>query len=352
MTTAPNASGVSSSGERSPAPGQAGATGNWLKAWAGPGLVLLVLAALPFVLPALGLGYYVGFVRRLMIVTIAAMSLNFLIGWGGMVALGHAGFVGVGAYTVAALADSGVVSAWGMWLAALAVTAVVAAAIGAMSLRTQGVYFIMITLAFAQMLYYAIVSLRRYGGEDGYNLYVAPALGWGVSATGGNTLYWVVLITAVATFGLLARVAKARFGRALEGIRDNETRMKALGYPVYRIKLVAFIGAAAIAGLSGALLAMQDGFVSPSTMHWTQSALLIVMVTVGGIGHRWGAPLGVVVWLVLEELFRRVTEYWHWPLGVLLIVIVFVAPRGVATLKFSQGLGVLGALRRFRRAAP
>jgi branched-chain amino acid transport system permease protein len=267
-----------------------------------------------------------------MIVAIAAMSLNFLIGWVGLVALGHAGFVGLGAYTVVALVDGGNTSVWSLLLAATAVAGMASVAIGAVALRTQGVYFIMITLAFAQMLYYAVVSLRRYGGDDGYTLLGPAELGLGLPSASGHTLYWLVLAAAALTFGLLTRVTGSRFGAAMEGIRDNETRMQALGYPVYRLKLAAFGGAGAVAGLSGALFALQDSFVSPSTMHWTQSALLIVMVVVGGVGRRWGAPIGVAVWLVLEELSRQVTDYWHWPLGLLLIAVVFGAPKGVAAL--------------------
>ena len=301
-----------------------------------PWLVLALLASLPFVLPVLGLGYYVGFVRRLMIVALAAMSLSFLIGGGGMVVLGHAAFVGVGAYTVVALADGGVASAWVMLPAAIVVAGLVATLIGAVSLRTKGVYFIMITLAFAQMLYYAVVSLRRYGGDDGYTLPMPATLGQGLTTASGDALYALVLVAAAAVYALMARLPQARFGAALAGIRDNETRMQALGYPVYRLKLVAFAGAGAIAGLSGALLALQDGFVSPSMLHWTQSALLIVMVVVGGVGHRWGAPVGVALWLTLQELMRQVTDYWHWPLGLLLVAVVFLAPRGLAALRLGR----------------
>ncbi len=305
-----------------------------------PWLVLALLAALPLLAPLLGLGYYVGFVQRLMVVMLAALSLNFLIGHGGMVALGHAGFVGTGAYVLVALADAGVQSAWLLWGGALLGAGLVAALTGAVALRTRGVYFIMITLAFAQMLYYVAVSIRRYGGDDGYSLLARPELGLGLGAATGNALYWVVLAVGALAFALFSRLTGARFGKAMNGIRDNETRMHALGYPVYALKLCAFAGAGALAGLSGALLVTQNAFASPTIMHWTQSATLIVMVVVGGIGRRWGAVVGVAVWLGLEELFKQITEYWHWPLGLLLIVVVFFAPQGIA------------ALLERRRAAP
>ncbi len=297
-----------------------------------PWVLLGLLAAFPLLAPAFGLDYWLGFVRRLLIVTIAAASLNFLLGYGGMAALGHAGFIGVGAYTVVALVDAGVGSAWLAWGAALAVSALAAAAIGALSLRTRGVYFLMITLAFAQMLYYLAVSLSTYGGDDGYGLYTPLALGAGVDTGDEAVFFWVVLAIAAAVFALFSRVAASRYGHALMGIRDNETRMGALGYPVFRLKLAAFAGAGALAGLAGALLASHNAFVSPSLMHWTESATLLVMVVLGGLGRRWGAPLGVAVWLVLAELLKLHTEYWHGPLGLLLIAVVFLAPRGLAGL--------------------
>jgi len=295
-----------------------------------PWLLILMLAAFPLFAPQLGLAYYVGFVRRLLIIMIAAQSLNFLIGTGGMVALGHAGFMGAGAYVLIALSDAGVDSAWLLWLSALIGSGLVAALIGAVALRTQGVYFIMITLAFAQMLYYVAVSLRRYGGDDGYTMLSRPLLGTGLGVAEGNTLYWWVLIVVVMVFVLLSRVSNSRYGKALTGIRHNETRMHALGYPVYALKLCAFSATGALAGLSGALLVTHNAFVSPSMMHWSQSATMIVMLVIGGIGRRWGALVGVLVWMGMEEIFRQWTEYWHWPLGALLIGIVIYAPEGIS----------------------
>lgn len=292
-------------------------------------VLVLLLGAFPWVAPALGLDYYVDFVRRILIVSIAALSLNFLIGRAGLVALGHAGFVGVGAYAVVAMVEGGFSNAWGIWLVAFVAGLVIAALIGLVAVRTQGVYFIMITLAFAQMLYYLVVSLRMWGGDDGYTMY-SPLLLWeGVDAA-GNWLFSLVLLAFAAIFLVISRVERSYFGRALEGIRDNETRMQAMGYPTVRLKLLAFALAGGIAALSGALLATQNLFVSPSLMQWNQSALLIVMVIVGGIGLRWGAPLGVAVWLLLEEVLKQHTDYWHAPMGVLLIAVVFLAPKGLA----------------------
>jgi branched-chain amino acid transport system permease protein len=297
--------------------------------------LLALLAAVPFLAPLWGLEYYMAFAMRLLITMLIASSLNLLMGYGGMVALGHAGFVGVGAYAMVALLEAGVQSAWVLWAGAALSAALVALLIGAISLRTRGVYFIMITLAFAQMLYYVAVSLRRYGGDDGYNLAERPALGWGLDAGDDRVLYLVVLGLCALIFALMQRVTDSRFGKVLVGVRDNEGRMRALGYPTYLLQLQAFALTAAVAGLGGALLLTQNAFVSPSSMHWSQSAVLIVMVVLGGLGHRFGGVVGAAVWLLLEENLRQSTEYWHWPLGLLLIGIILFAPQGLCRFRLA-----------------
>jgi branched-chain amino acid transport system permease protein len=249
---------------------------------------------------------------------------------------------------VVVLSDAGWGSAWIMWAAAMGFAAFAALLFGAVSLRTKGVYFIMITLAFAQMLYYVFVSLRSYGGDDGYTLMMRPALGLGLNSADESTLYWVVLALVAAVLWWMDRATKSRFGVALAGIRDNETRMRALGYPVYALQLTAFVLAGAIAGLAGALLATGNSFVSPSMMHWTQSATLIVMVVIGGLGRRWGGPLGAAVWLVLEEVLKLNTHYWHMPLGLLLIATALYAPQGLAAW---GGLRQLRQLRQLREGS-
>ncbi|AWI80831.1 branched-chain amino acid ABC transporter permease [Parazoarcus communis] len=299
------------------------------------GSLFLALVSLPVIATAFGLEYYIGFAMRMLIVMLIASSLNFLMGCGGLVALGHASFVGMGAYALVALMEAGVESTWLLWLGAMAVAALAALAVGALSLRTSGVYFIMITLAFAQMLYYLAVSLRVYGGDDGYNLTVSPSLGFGLDIDDDRILYWVVLLTCTVVFAFLYQLVGTRFGQAMIGIRDNEGRMRALGYPSYLLKLQAFVLTAAIAGLGGAMMVTQNGFISPSSMHWSQSAILIVMVVLGGLGHRWGGVAGAAVWVSLEEVLRQLTEFWHWPLGALLIAIILYAPDGLSPL-FSR----------------
>lgn len=314
-------------------------------------LAVLALAVLPLVAAQLSLGYYQSFMTRLLVTMLLASSLNLLMGYGGLVALGHAGFAGVGAYTLVALMQAGVQSAWVLWGAALLMAGAVAFLIGLVVLRTRGVYFIMSTLAFAQMLYYVAVSLRAFGGDDGHNLTSRPVFGFGFDATHEHALYGVVLAVCVLVFGLMVRVTESRFGKALAGIRDNEARMRALGYPVYAIKLQAFVLTGAIAGLCGAMALTHEGFVTPLGMHWSQSAILIVMVVLGSLGHPLGGIVGALVWTVLQEVLRQYTEYWQWPLGALLIAIILFAPRGLCRLGLGTRPAALLPALRSRRIA-
>ena len=303
-----------------------------------PWVALALAAALPLLAGTFDLAYYVGFVRRLMIYSIAAASLNLILGFGGMASLGHAAFFGLGAYATGIAMHHGLASAWLAWPLAMAVSALLALVIGAISLRTRGVYFIMITLAFAQMVYYVAVGLKSYGGEDGLTLPARSTLGLGLDLADEVTLYYVVLATLVAVLWAFNRAVDARFGRVLLGIRENEARMEALGFPTYRYRLAGFVLAGAVAGLAGALLANHNLFVSPATLHWTQSATLVVMVLVGGVGYRYGGPLGAVALLTLEEFLARATDYWHLPLGCILLALVFLAPRGIASAADAEGL--------------
>jgi branched-chain amino acid transport system permease protein len=297
-----------------------------------PWVLLAVAVALPWIAGALDQSYYVGFVRRVMIFAIAAASLNFIMGIGGMVSLGHAAYFGLGAYAVAIAMTHGVTSAWIAWPLAVATAAGMALVIGAISLRTRGVYFIMITLAFAQMIYYLAVGLKQYGGEDGLSLPQRSSVGGGIDLADETTLYFVVLLVLVLSMLLMNRAIDARFGRVLAGIRENEQRMESIGFDTTRYKLVAFTVAGGLAGLAGALFANHNLFVSPAALHWTQSATLVVMVLLGGLGYRYGGVLGAAALLVLEEALSALTDFWHLPLGLILLAVVFLAPRGLAGL--------------------
>jgi branched-chain amino acid transport system permease protein len=293
---------------------------------------LALLIAFPLLARQWDQSFYVGFASRIMIYAIAATSLNLILGYGGMLSFGHAAYLGAGAYTVAILMQEGVASAWIAWPAAMLISAGFATAIGAICLRTRGVYFIMITLAFAQMMYYLFISLRSYGGEDGLTLTSRSVLGFGLDAKSDVTFYYVVLAFLAASVFLLHRLVHARFGRVLEGIRENETRMQAIGFATYRYQLIAFAIAGAVAGLAGALLANQSSFVSPALLHWSQSGTLMIMVILGGVGQLYGGILGAAIYLILEEALSARTIHWQLGLGVVLLAVVLYARGGIAAI--------------------
>ncbi|MDM4764632.1 branched-chain amino acid ABC transporter permease [Pelomonas sp. SE-A7] len=280
----------------------------------------------------MGLEFYTVVATRILVFAIAASSLNLILGFGGLVSFGHAAYVGLGAYTVGILADAGVVSAYVAWPAACLVAGLAAALIGWISLRTRGVYFIMITLAFAQMFYYLMVSLKAYGGDDGLPLAQRSQLGFGLDLKDDAQLYWTALLIAALVLAGLKRLLNSPFGWLLQGQRENETRMNALGAPVRAVQWQAFVLAGAIAGLAGALLANLGGLVTPQLLHWSQSGQLMVMVIIGGAGALWGGALGAAVLLLLEELLSSYTIHWQMGLGLLLLAVVLFAPRGVAGL--------------------
>jgi branched-chain amino acid transport system permease protein len=294
--------------------------------------LLVLLALLPPLLNAVDESFYIGVASRILIFALAATSLNLILGFGGMVSFGHAAFVGMGAYTVGILMQGGVVSGWVAWPAAFVVGGAFAFVIGLISLRTQGVYFIMITLAFAQMLFYLMVSLKTWGGEDGLSLASRSKLGLGLDLADDAQFYYVVLAVCVLVFVAVARLLNARFGHVLQGIRENETRMEALGFAVFRHKLIAFTLAGALAGLAGALLANQGSFVSPALMQWSQSGMLMVMVILGGVGYLYGGLLGAAVFLLLEEVLVAYTIHWQFGLGAVLLMVVLLAPNGLMSL--------------------
>lgn len=292
--------------------------------------LLALLIIFPLGANAFGQEFYVGMASRLMIFALAATSLNLILGFGGMVSLGHAAYFGAGAYTVGILMQHGVTSAWIAWPAAILVGALLAALIGVISLRTRGIYFIMITLAFAQMVYYLFISLRAYGGDDGLNLAQRSVIG--VDLASDTAFYYVVLAVFALSLLLVYRLINSHFGRVLQAVRENEVRMEAIGYPVFRYKLVCFVIAGALASLAGALIANQNMLVSPNLIHWTQSGTLMVMVILGGVGYFFGGVIGAVVMLLLEEILSGYTQHWQLALGLILLAVVLLLPNGLASL--------------------
>ncbi len=313
-----------------------------LKRWLPLAGLVLLLAAPPAAY-TIGEPYLVNILTRALILGIAAVSLDFILGYGALVSFGHAAFVGAGAYTVGifahharegtpvfggALDFSGSESALVAWPAAILVAALLALVIGALSLRTRGLYFIMITLAFAQMTYFLFTSLERYGGDDGLILWQRSQLP-GVDTADPVHFYYLCLGVLIAFVAFLRRAVDARFGRVLRGAAENERRMHALGFPVYRYRLAAFVIAGAGAGLAGALLANQDTFVSPELLNWRHSGELMIMVILGGLGTLFGPVLGAIALVLLEETLSAWTEHWMIILGPVLILVVLFARRGL-----------------------
>lgn len=294
-------------------------------------VVLLGLLVLPIALEACDQAFYIGFACRILIFALAATSLNLVLGFGGMVSLGHAAFFGIGAYVAALCQQAGLTEALLALPLAMAAAGLFALLVGAISLRTRGVYFIMITLAFAQMVYYLFVSARAWGGDDGLALSGRMTLG-GRPLAGDAALFYLALGALALAVYLFGRLADARFGRTVQAIRENEVRMEALGYPVFAYRLACFALGGAVAGLAGALLANLTGLASPNLLQWTQSGTLLVMVIIGGVGSLYGGVLGATALLLLEELLVGFTEHWHIALGLLLLGVVLFAPRGLAAL--------------------
>ncbi|MBM3573069.1 MAG: branched-chain amino acid ABC transporter permease [Alphaproteobacteria bacterium] len=293
-------------------------------------VVILLLALVPWAAKlAGGEAFWIKFATRVMIYAIAAVSLDLILGIGGMVSFGHAAFLGVGAYAVGILSAEGIASGYIQWPVAILASALAAAAIGAISLMTTGVYFIMITLAFSQMLYFLGVSLTAYGGDDGMRMSSRSQFPGLIDLAGNVTYFYLVLAILVGCLVLGHRLVHSRFGRVIQGCRSNERRMRAIGFATYRYKLAAFVIAGAICGLAGVLLANLTSFVSPAEMHWTRSGEIMVMVILGGMGSLFGPVLGAAALLVLEEILSSYTQHWQAVLGPILVILVLFAKRGL-----------------------
>ena len=309
------------------------------RAWLVPTGVAIVLA----LLPALLTPYHQDLVAKIAVYAVFALSLELLVGVTGLVSLGHAAFLGIGAYvTVLATGQGDAASV--LWLAPLAIVCAAAYAlfVGALSLRTKGVYFIMVTLAFAQMAYFVFHDTKLAGGSDGIFLYAKPVFGVAgrtlLNLDDKRHLYYTVLAALVATYALLALIQASRFGHALAGIRVNEQRMRAAGFPTYGYKLAAFVMAGGLAGLAGFLLAVKDGAVNPELLGWHESGAVLLMLILGGIGSLRGAVIGAVAFTLLKELFQSeallgpLAVHWQMTLGFTIIAFVAWLPKGLVGL--------------------
>ncbi len=299
------------------------------------GLLLAGLVLLPVYSHVTGNIFVLTLFTRIVILALAAASLNLIMGYGGMMSFGHAAYLGIGGYAVGILAQEGIGSGFVQWPVALAASALFALVIGALSLRTRGVYFIMITLAFAQMAYYVASGLARYGGDDGLTIYTRSNFAGLINLSNRVQFYYLCLACLLGVIFLISRIVNSRFGLVVQGLRSNEQRMQAIGFPANSYRLVCFIISGTLCGLAGALLATNTDFVSPAVMYWTRSGDLMVMVILGGMGTLFGPVIGAVIYLVLEEVLSQITEYWALIMGPLLLLIVL----------FGRG-GIMGMLGR------
>jgi branched-chain amino acid transport system permease protein len=303
-------------------------------------LVFVALCFLALVLyPLVGGKYGIDLITKIMILAIFALSLELLVGGTGLVCFGHAAFFGIGAYIAVKLSpESEAASLFWLLPASVLAAALYALAVGALSLRTKGVYFIMVTLAFAQMAYYVVHDTPLGGGTDGIYLNVKPSVFGPIDLDKPLVFYAFTLFWLVAVFAFLAVLLRSRFGRALAGIRVNEQRMRATGFSTYPYKLAAFTVSGGIAGLAGFLFAVKDGFVNPELLSWHESGAVLIMIILGGIGHLRGALIGAFAYALLQELFKSeaifgaFAKHWHLGLGLTIIVSVALLPKGLVGL--------------------
>jgi branched-chain amino acid transport system permease protein len=302
-----------------------------------PGLLFGLLAGVPIAGLLVPEGYLLDFATRIVICAIAAVALDLIVGYGALVSFGHAAFIGLGAYAVGILAAHGIGEALIALPAALALSMLFAWLTGLVSLRTRGVYFIMITLAFGQMAFFTASSLAPYGGDDGLTIAARSTLLGFAPLKSARVLYYVALLCLIGTFFLCRAIVGSRFGRVLRGAKENATRMATLGFEVYRFQLVAYVISGGLCGLAGFLLANATDFVSPAYMSWQRSGELIIMVLLGGLGTLYGAIIGTAAYLLVAEFLSGLTEYWQVIFGPILVAVVVFGRGGIVGL-----FGLLG----------
>lgn len=302
-------------------------------------LIMLLCVTMPFLAPALGQEFFTDVFTRTIIFAIAAISLNLIMGFGGMISFGHAVYIGIGSYTVGIFSFHGIDSGWIQWPVALIACGIFAAIFGAISLRTRGVYFIMITLAFAQMMYFLSVSVEKYGSDDGLNVDNTSDFGLSFFDLGDQlTMYYTAFVLMCLCLYITYRLVNSRFGMVIRGSMSNDERMRSIGFSTFWYKLAAFVIAGMMAGVSGILSANFEAFVSPDNMFWIVSGDLIFMVVLGGMGTMFGPVGGTIIFLVLAEVLSNITSSWHLIFGPFLILVVL----------FMRG-GVDGFLRNFEK---
>lgn len=292
-------------------------------------LVLLVLAFAPLIFEWIDEPFYLDVLSRALILSIAVISLNLILGFGGMVSLGHAAYIGIGAYSVGIASYYDYYDGWLHILLALSVSALFALLTGAISLRTKGVYFIMITMAFSQMVYFAFVSLEEYGADDGLVIYSRSEFPEWIGMESSTQLYyWIFTLLILALF-FSRRMVQSRFGRVIVGSKFNEARMQALGFNTYRYRLSCYVISAMLCSLAGVLMGNFSGFISPDMIGWARSGELIFMVIIGGVGTFFGPVIGTIAFILLEEILSAFTVYWHLIFGLMLVALVMFGKGGI-----------------------
>jgi len=292
-------------------------------------LLLAILALTPFILEWANQPFYLDLLSRALILGIAAISLNLILGFGGMISLGHAAYIGIGAYCVGIPSYYDYYNGWLHLALALSVSAIFALITGAISLRTKGVYFIMITMAFSQMGYFTFLSMEEYGADDGLVIYSRSEFPEWMSMDGGVSLYYWIFAVLLLSLFFTHRLVNARFGRVIVGSRFNEQRMRALGFNTYRYRLTCYVISAMMCSVAGMLFGNFAGFISPDIMGWARSGELIFMVIIGGVATFFGPLVGTIVFVLLEEFLSAITVYWHLIFGVMLVALVLFGKGGI-----------------------
>jgi branched-chain amino acid transport system permease protein len=293
------------------------------------GSLLVLIAIMPLIAANIGGSFYVTLSLRILIFALAAVSLNLVLGYGGLISFGHSLYLGIGAYVVAILTFHGVTNGWLHLGVTIALSAVVALLTGLVCLRTTGIAFIMITLAFAQMFFYLATSLKYYGGDDGLAVPRRSNFAPLFSVQSNTGLYYVTVIVLLAALYLSWRLVHSRLGRVLRGASSNARRMEALGFPVLRYRLTVYVIAGCMCGLAGLLLSNLARFASPAYMAWTVSGDLIVMIILGGVATIIGPLVGAMVYVILETAIAGYTQHWMIVLGPIIVLVALFAKRGV-----------------------
>lgn len=292
-------------------------------------VMLLILSVAPFIFELIKQPFYLDLLSRALILAIAATSLNLILGFGGMVSLGHAAYLGIGAYSVGIASYYDYYNGWLHIVLALGVSALFALITGAISLRTKGVYFIMITMAFSQMVYFTFLSLSEYGADDGLVIYQRSEFSGYLDMESTTGMYYWIFAVLLITLFFVHRVVHSRFGKVIIGSKFNEERMQSLGFSTYRYRLICYVISAMICGLAGMLLGNFTSFISPDMIGWARSGELIFMVIMGGVSTLFGPVIGPIAFIVLEEFLSEITIYWHLIFGVMLVLLVLYSKGGI-----------------------